>query len=71
MIAKIKVNNGEFNGATYLPNVDAEGNISWTNNKGLENPSSQNIRGPQRNTRSSRRTIQNKENIFINRRNAS
>lgn len=42
-----KVNNGEFNGATYLPNVDADGNISWTNNKGLENPSSQNIRGPQ------------------------
>lgn len=42
-----KVNNGEFNGATYLPNVDAEGNISWTNNKGLENPSNQNIRGPQ------------------------
>lgn len=42
-----KVNNGEFNGATYLSNVDAEGNISWTNNKGLENPSSQNIRGPQ------------------------
>lgn len=42
-----KVNNGEFNGATYLPNVDAEGNISWTNNKGLENPTSQNIRGPQ------------------------
>ena len=42
-----KVSNGEFNGATYLPNVDAEGNISWTNNKGLENPSSQNIRGPQ------------------------
>lgn len=42
-----KVNAGELNGATYLPNVDAEGNISWTNNKGLENPSSQNIRGPQ------------------------
>lgn len=42
-----KVNIGEFNGATYLPNVDSEGNISWTNNKGLENPSSQNIRGPQ------------------------
>lgn len=42
-----KLNNGEFNGATYLPNVDAEGNISWTNNKGLENPSNQNIRGPQ------------------------
>lgn len=42
-----KVNNGEFNGATYLPNVDAEGNITWTNDKGLENPSVQNIRGPQ------------------------
>ena len=42
-----KVNNGEFNGATYLPNVDTEGNITWTNDKGLENPSSQNIRGPQ------------------------
>lgn len=42
-----KVNNGEFNGATYLPNVDKEGNISWTNNKGLENPTTQNIRGPQ------------------------
>lgn len=42
-----KVNNGEFNGATYLPNVDTEGNISWTNDKGLENPNSQNIRGPQ------------------------
>ena len=27
--------------------MDQDGNISWTNNKGLENPSSQNIRGPQ------------------------
>ena len=42
-----KVNNGEFNGATFTPSVDKDGNISWTNNKGLENPSSQNIRGPQ------------------------
>ena len=42
-----KVNNGEFNGATFTPSVDKYGNISWTNNKGLENPSSQNIRGPQ------------------------
>ena len=42
-----KVNNGEFNGATFTPSVDQDGNISWTNNKGLENPSSQNIRGPQ------------------------
>lgn len=42
-----KVNNGEFNGATFTPSVDKDGNISWTNNKGLENPTSQNIRGPQ------------------------
>ena len=42
-----KVNNGEFNGATFTPSADQDGNISWTNNKGLENPSSQNIRGPQ------------------------
>ena len=42
-----KVNAGEFNGATFTPSVDKDGNISWTNNKGLENPSSQNIRGPQ------------------------
>ena len=48
-----KIDNGEFNGATYLPNVDQNGNISWTNDKGLKNPNSQNIRGPQRNTRTS------------------
>lgn len=42
-----KVNNGKFNGATFTPSVDKDGNISWTNNKGLENPTSQNIRGPQ------------------------
>ena len=44
---KQKVANGEFNGATYMPNVDKDGNITWTNDKGLENPSTQNIRGPQ------------------------
>ena len=44
---KQKVANGEFNGATYMPNVDKDGNITWTNDKGLENPSAQNIRGPQ------------------------
>ena len=51
---KEKANNGEFDGATYLPSVDENGNLSWTNDKGLENPNSQNIRGPQRNTRSTR-----------------
>lgn len=33
-------------GATYTPNIDLEGNLSWTNNKGLENPSTVNIMGP-------------------------
>lgn len=33
-------------GATFRPSVDASGNISWTNDGGLDNPASQNIRGP-------------------------
>lgn len=44
---KQKVNNGEFDGATFMPSVDKDGNISWTNDKNLENPATQNIRGPQ------------------------
>ena len=34
-------------GAVFTPSVDADGNISWTNNGGLENPEARNIRGPQ------------------------
>lgn len=34
-------------GATFYPSVDADGNLSWTNNKGLDNPETVNIRGPQ------------------------
>lgn len=33
-------------GATFIPNVDVDGNISWTNDKDLDNPSSINIKGP-------------------------
>ena len=33
-------------GATFRPSVDADGNISWTNDGGLLNPATQNIRGP-------------------------
>lgn len=32
-------------GVTFTPKVDAEGNVSWTNNGGLENPAVVNIRG--------------------------
>ena len=34
-------------GATFIPEVSDEGVISWTNNKGLDNPEPKNIRGPQ------------------------
>ena len=34
------------NGATFIPSVDAAGDISWTNDKGLPNPATQNIKGP-------------------------
>ena len=40
-----KANNGEFNGATFTPSVDEQGNVSWSNDKGLPNPSTQNIKG--------------------------
>lgn len=34
------------NGATFTPFVDADGNLSWTNDKGLTNPATVNIKGP-------------------------
>ena len=37
---------GEFNGATFLPDVNENGIISWTNDKGLVNPESRDITGP-------------------------
>lgn len=35
------------NGATFTPSVSADGELSWTNDKGLSNPDSVNIKGPQ------------------------
>lgn len=32
-------------GATFTPSIDANGNLSWTNDGGLDNPTTQNIRG--------------------------
>lgn len=32
-------------GATFTPSVDAESNLSWTNDKGLKNPETVNIKG--------------------------
>lgn len=48
------VNNGTIQGAkgdtgapgtTFTPHVDGNGNLSWTNDGGLDNPETQNIRG--------------------------
>lgn len=33
-------------GATFIPSLDANGNLSWNNDGGLENPALRNIRGP-------------------------
>ena len=32
-------------GATFTPSVDSKGNLSWSNNKGLANPTTVNIKG--------------------------
>lgn len=48
------INNGTIQGAkgdtgapgtTFTPHVDGNGNLSWTNDGGLDNPETQNIRG--------------------------
>lgn len=38
------------NGTTFIPNVDAAGNILWTNNGDLQNPEPRNIMGPKGDT---------------------
>ena len=36
---------GELDGATFTPSVDADGNLSWTNDKGRANPATVNVKG--------------------------
>lgn len=38
--------NGDFDGATFTPSVSDTGDLSWTNDKGKENPPTVNIAGP-------------------------
>ena len=46
-IMKITTGDGSGeNGATFIPSIDSEGNLSWSNDKGLENPTPVNIKGP-------------------------
>lgn len=37
-------------GACFIPHVDSAGNLSWTNEAGLDNPQSVNIKGPKGDT---------------------
>ena len=39
-------NKAGTDGATFTPSVDANGNISWSNDAGLPNPQTRNIKGP-------------------------
>ena len=36
----------DLKGATFIPKIDEEGNMTWTNDKGLDNPDTVNIMGP-------------------------
>lgn len=38
------------NGATFTPSVSADGVLSWTNDKGLDNPGPVNVKGPKGDT---------------------
>lgn len=38
------------NGATFTPSVSEDGTLSWTNDKGLENPDPVNVKGPKGDT---------------------
>ena len=39
------LDSGELNGATFTPQVSDSGDISWSNDKGLPNPETKNIKG--------------------------
>ena len=37
---------GELDGATFIPSVSSNGDLSWTNDRGRDNPATVNVRGP-------------------------
>lgn len=45
LIERLSEESGRADGATFTPSVSEDGVLSWTNNKGLENPASVNIKG--------------------------
>ena len=40
------IENGVYNGATFTPYLSTKGDLSWSNDKGLDNPKTVNIKGP-------------------------
>lgn len=46
LVDKPSVISGE-NGATFVPHVSSDGDLSWSNDKELSNPNTVNIKGPQ------------------------
>lgn len=44
---KERVDTGEFDGATFTPSVSEDGELTWTNDRDLDNPDPVNITGPQ------------------------
>ena len=40
---------GYFDGATFTPSVSDDGLLSWANDKGLDNPTTVDIKGPKGN----------------------
>lgn len=53
-------------GATFTPSVDSAGNLSWSNNKGLTNPPTVNIKGPKGDAGSGGGSTGGKEVIVYN-----
>ena len=50
------VSAGLLNGATFTPMVSSDGSLSWTNDKGLQNPATVNIKGDKGETGASGQT---------------
>ena len=47
LIENPPASSGGEDGATFIPKVSADGTLTWTNDKGIDNPDPVNIQGPQ------------------------
>ncbi|EJX01610.1 hypothetical protein EVA_10284, partial [gut metagenome] len=46
VLGEMELTGAVVRGATFIPKVEPDGTISWTNNQDLPNPAPQNIKGP-------------------------